>query len=289
MIKAKKLFFDHYRGVTVLKVIYMTMGINDNISALYQLQSTHRHLAESNKNSCAPVKNCNSTEEMSKKQKIGVGVCVALGVASSLMLLAKLDKSRAYSINPLKMFTGKLKDSYLINADYKTKEIVTMGAGSILGGLIGGRIFGDKKDSNSRLREGIVQIANISVPIATVEVLSTLGNKFSQRTMSNWCKSKSLLKQAVTKFPATVGAMSGLMCGMFVGNKLSNAFNEKVFHKKDDRPIKWKDFSAHVDDIGVAATFVAPDNLITKVISRLIPAALLVAGYETGVKKETVE
>ena len=78
--------------------------------------------------------------------------------------------------------------------------------------------------------------------------------------------------------------MAGLVTGMYVGNRCSNKFNEKVFHKKDDRPIKWADFSAHVDDIGVAATFVAPDNIITKAISKVIPAALVVAGYETGTK-----
>ena len=265
----------------------MVTGISDNISTLYQLQNSNRNQLKNNTNSCAPVENCNSSEELSKKQKIGVGACVAMGVAGSLMLLAKLTKTGSYSINPLKMFTGKLKDTYLMKAEYKTGQIVTIGAGSILGGIIGGRIFGDKKDSNARVREGIVQIANISVPIATVELLSRLGNKFSERVMPNFYNSKNFFKQAFSRMPAAVGAMSGLMCGMYLGNKLSNKLNEKMFHKKDDRPIKMKDFSAHVDDIGVAATFVAPDNLLTKIISRLIPAALLVAGYETGTKKET--
>ena len=106
--------------------------------------------------------------------------------------------------------------------------------------------------------------------------------------MPNWCNSKNFLKQAATKLPPAAGAMCGLVSGMYIGNRASNKLNEKLFNKQDNRPMKWKDFSAHVDDIGVAATFVAPDNFVTKSISRLIPFALLVPGYETGIKKESV-
>lgn len=261
----------------------MTLGVSDNITALYRAQQCAKQNYFDKNNSCAPVK-CGDSK-LSKAQKIGIGLCSVAGVAASLMLLAKFDKSKSYTINPLKMFKGKLKNTYLAEKKYKTKEIVTIGAGSILGGLAGGRLFGDKKDSNARIREGIVQIANISAPIALVEALSFCGDKLSGKLMPNWCKSKSLIKQAVTKLPPAAGAMVGLVSGMYIGNRLSNKFNEKVFHVKDDRPVKWKDFSAHVDDIGVAATFVAPDNIITKSISRVIPLALIVAGYETGTKK----
>ena len=269
----------------------MNVGINDNITALYQVQQAAINQNKLNDcaGSCAPANTTKAKTEPSKLEKIGAGVGSTLGVIGSLMLLAKLSKSKNYSINPLKMFTGNIKNSFIAETKYKTKEIVTIGAGSILGGLAGGALFGKKEDSNARLREGIVQIANISAPIALVQALSWGGNTLTSKLMPNWCASKNLFKQAVTKLPATAGAMAGLITGMIIGNKLSNKFNEKVFHKKDNRPVKWKDFSAHVDDIGVAATFIAPDNIITKSISRLIPAALLVAGYETGIKKESVE
>ena len=263
----------------------MSVGISDNITTLYQLQQNAIQSENNQKSSCAPAKDC-SKKDLTSFQKAGIGLCTGVGVIASLMLLAKFDKSKAYTINPLKMFKGSIKDSYLLNAKYKTKEIVTMGIGSILGGLVGGKIFDKNEDSNTKLREGIVQIANITFPIALVEGLSYLGTKSAEKFMPNWSKSKNFLKQAVTKFPPALGAGIGLITGMYIGNRCSNKFNEKVFHKKDDRPMKWKDFSAHVDDIGVAATFVAPDNFITKSISRLIPAALLVAGYETGTKKE---
>lgn len=265
----------------------MSIGINDNISTLYQLQQEAIYHSANKKISSAPENNISTGDNVTRTQKIGTGVCVAAGVAAALMVLSKFDKSRSYSINPLKMLKGGIKNTYIANAKYKTAQIVTIGTGSIIGGLAGGAIFDKKQNFQSKLREGIVQIANITFPIALVELLSICGEKFSNKAMHNWCKSPSLLKQSVTKFPPALGAMAGLVIGMNIANKCSNKLNEKIFHKKDDRPIKWKDFSAHVDDIGVAATFVAPDNFITKAVSRLIPAALLVAGYETGIKKET--
>lgn len=267
----------------------MNVGINDNITALYQLQLARQNKIAANNNSCAPSVASSEKSELSKKSKIGIGICTGIGTAASLMLLAKLDRSHNYTINPLKMFKGDLRKSFMAEKQYKTKEIVTIGAGSILGGLIGGTIFGDKKDSNARVREGIVQMANITFPIAIVQALSWTGTKISEKTMPNWCITENVFKQAVTKLPPAIGAMCGLLTGMYIGNRFSNRLNEKLFNKQDNRPMKWKDFSAHVDDIGVAATFVAPNNFITKTISRLIPIALFVPGYETGTKKESVK
>ena len=262
----------------------MTIGINDNIAAIYRAQQIMKSNAQSQN-----IKNevvIDSANEPSKAQKISAGVGAFVGVASSLALLAKCSKGAKYSLNPLKIVKSNILNSYVAKAEYKTAQIVTMGAGSIIGGLIGGSLFDDKKNFNSKVREGIVQIANISFPIAFVEALSYCGTALSRKLMPNWSKSANILKQAATKLPSALGAAAGLITGMYIGNRCSNKFNEKVFNKKDNRPMKWKDFSAHVDDIAVAATFVAPENVVTKGISRLIPLALLVAGYETGTKKE---
>lgn len=264
----------------------MSVGISDNITELYRLQQCAKQ--NPNNQQIVSTSTCNkqSDGELSRTQKTGIGICTAIGVIGSLMLLAKLDKSKAYTINPLKMFKGNIKDSFLAKTKYNTQKIVTIGSGSIIGGLVGGAIFGKKEDSKSRIREGIVQIANITAPIALVEALSLGGDKLSNKLMPNWCASKNFFKQAVTKLPPAVGAMAGLVTGMYIGNRLSNKINEKIFNVKDDRPMKWKDFSAHIDDIGVASTFVAPDNIITKAISRVIPLALFVPGYETGTKTQ---
>lgn len=262
----------------------MAIGINNNIMALYQAQTTAQ--SKLRDNGVCPSNCTNNTNEttLTKNQKRGIGLFSTIGLCGAIMLLAKFDKSKKYTVNPLKILKGNIKDSYLATKDFKAKEIVTMGAGSILGGLIGGEVFGKKENLNSRIKEGIVQLTNIAVPIGIVQVLSEGGNKIASSLMPNWSKSKNILKQAVTKLPGTIGAMSGLIGGMYIGNKLSNKTNEKLFHTKENRPMKFKDFSAHVDDIGVAATFIAPENILTKTISRLIPFALFVPGYETGTK-----
>ena len=117
----------------------MNVGINDNITALYQVQQAAINQNKLNDcaGSCAPANTTKAKTEPSKLEKIGAGVGSTLGVIGSLMLLAKLSKSKNYSINPLKMFTGNIKNSFIAETKYKTKEIVTIGAGSILGGLAG--------------------------------------------------------------------------------------------------------------------------------------------------------
>ena len=139
---------------------------------------------------------------------------------------------------------------------------------------------------NSKFREAVVQIVNVSLPIAFVETMTNVGKFVSKKTMPNWAKSTDVIKSTVSKLPACAGALSGLFAGIYIGNRLSNKANEKTFHVKDDRPVKMTDFSAHVDDICVAATFVAEQNPIVKAVSRFIPAALVVPGFETGTKKE---
>ena len=258
----------------------------DNIAALYKSQqSANRTMAPQLIEE--PQKyNIYAQNEPSRKQKIGALTGAVLGTCAALMVLAKFDKTKAYSINPLKMFKGKIKDSYLANGVYRTNQIISMGIGSILGGIIGGSLTDDKKNLKPKLREGIVQIINVSMPIAFVEGLTVAGNYLASKIMPKWYSSKNILKQGVTRLPAAIGAMAGLVGGIKVGNIISNKINEKLFHKKDDRPVKLKDFSAHLDDVAVAATFISPENIVTKAVSRAIPVAIFVPGYESGTKKE---
>lgn len=270
----------------------MGMCVNDNITALYNAQQTARPVTTQSQRvateSVSQTADKKPAEKSEKLKKIGVGIFSALGVAASLAILSKFDKSHKYSLKPSKMFGGKLKDSYLANATYKTKEIVSMGAGSILGGLLGGYLFDDKSNMNAKKREAVVQMINVSFPIAFVEGLSTLGAKFANKTMPNLLKSNNIFKKLVGNLPACAGAAIGLATGIVLGNKVSNKLNEKIFHKKDNRPIEITDMSAHVDDMCMAATLVAPNNILTKTVSRIIPVALSIPGYETGTKKETL-
>jgi hypothetical protein len=192
----------------------------------------------------------------------------------------------SYSLNPKKILQTKWKDTYLANAKYKTKEVVTIGLGSCLGGFIGGAIFDkDKKNIKAKAQEGVAGLTNIALPVAFVETMLCAGKFISKKTMPNWLKSKNIAKKAVATTPQITGALGGLAIGMVAANKVSNKINEVVFKQKENRSIKKEDFAAHVDDICVAATLVADKNPITNFVARFIPAFLMVAGIETGNKQ----
>lgn len=264
----------------------MAITLNDNIYNMYQLQQSTQKSPQAN-NTVADTSVCKREETPQEyhKRKVGVGVCTALGVATSLAVLAKCDKNKNYSLSLKKILSTPLKDTYLGSAKFESKEVISMGLGSCIGGLVGGALYDKRKeDLTPKLQEGIVQIVNISLPIMFVEGLSKLGAKVTN-SMAGWASKGGLLRKVAAESPKVAGSMIGLVSGMYIGNRLSQKINKHVFNKKeDDRPVKLKDFSAHIDDICLAATFVAQGNPLTKAVSRIIPLALCVAGNETGNK-----
>lgn len=266
----------------------MTLTLNDNIYNMYQRQQSVQKSQQANNNQTVAdisVRKKEETPQEYHKRKVGVGICTALGVATSLAVLAKCDKTKKYSLSLNKILSTPIKDTYVGSAQYESKEVISMGIGSCLGGLIGGALF-DKRneDLTPKIQEGVVQITNVSLPIMFVEGLSKLGEKVTD-SMANWASKGSIGRKILAESPKVAGSVIGLVSGMYLGNRLSHQINKHVFNKKeDDRPVKLKDFSAHIDDICLAATFVAQGNPLTKAVSRIIPLALCVAGNETGNK-----
>lgn len=268
----------------------MSLTLNDNIYNMYQLQQSainSRDVAENKPVVDFPVqKKEEETPQQYHRRKNGVALCTALGVATSLAILAKFDKNKKYSLSPKKIFATPLKDTYLGSVKYESKEVISMGIGSCLGGLLGGALFDKRKDKNmkEKVEEGVVGITNISLPIIFVEGLSLVGEKITN-SMQNWMSKGGLGRKIIAESPKVAGSTIGLLSGVYLANRLSHQINKHVFNKQvDDRPVKAKDFAAHIDDICVAATFVAQKNPLTKAVSRIIPAALCVAGNEVGNK-----
>ena len=74
--------------------------------------------------------------------------------------------------------------------------------------------------------------------------------------------------------------------GIYLGNKVSNLINEKLYHKKVERNIKTSDFAPHVDDLCMATSMMNKESEFGSKLGRIIPLALLVPGYETGTAQE---
>ena len=214
----------------------------------------------------------------STKEKAIVAGSTALGVVAALAGLAKQAK---YSLNPAKMFKN-FKKSYLYKAPYDEPEIITIGAGSCLGGLAGGYIIDKNKENRkAKWRETLMQIANISVPIIFVGRFARGGKYLAKKFWEKTPNSETYR----TKTAKAVTAMIGLFTGVYASNWLANKINEKLFNQGKGRPVQLSDFTAHLDDFCMAARQIDDKNSLIHKVTMCIPLALMVAGNEVGNKK----
>ena len=198
-------------------------------------------------------------------EKALIAGMTVLGVLASLAILAK---GEGHSLKPSKMFKD-FKNSYLMKKDFEAKEVISMGVGSCLGGIIGGcMVDKNKENRKAKLRESIMQIGNVSIPILTVYLLV-----------------EKLFKNASKGVQAFVG-LGGVFIGVTIANFLMNRLNNLLFKEKsgEGRKMKFSDFAEHPDDVIVAANYIAKGNFVHK-LGRIIPIALLIPGWEVGNKK----
>lgn len=205
--------------------------------------------------------------DYSTKDKLIVAGTSALGVLGSLAILAK---TQGHSLKP-KNFLKYLKDTKIL-----CKEVLTMGAGTCLGGLAGGYII-DKNPENrkAKRREAVMQMGNISIPILTVDLTDKLCDKL--KVAKETTKGKSI--RAVASLGAIV---AGIYIANFAMNKLSNLLFK---NKSEERGVKGTDLFPHIDDLLASGQYIAPKSNIIAKISRLVPFALMVPGNEIGNKK----
>lgn len=224
--------------------------------------------------------------KLSKNRKLGIQMCTVLGVISSIALLAKCSKT-PYSLKLSKMLSTPFKDTFLGKEEYGVGKVLTIGAGSCLGGYLGGLIFDKNKNNRqAKKREALVQYTNISLPISTVALSRYVGEFITSKIPSKIVNSPSKFTRFAAKTPEMILPMVGLGVGMYVGNKAANKLNERIFKKKDERPIEIGDFSAHLDDICMTSQYIAKNNILTNIASRFIPLALILPGCEIGKKQE---
>ena len=204
-----------------------------------------------------------SDKSTSTKDKMIVAGTTLAGTALAAAILAKCS---GYSLNPSKMFKN-IKNSYLAKVDFEAKPVIVFGAGSCLGGLAGGYII-DKNSENrkAKRREAVMQFGNISIPIVTVAATHKFTKKYGK----------------VTNSVASIGAV---FAGVFLANFLMNKLGNALFHNKDEaRSVKATDFSAHLDDFVLAASYISKAPIVHN-IARLVPFALMIPGNEIGNKK----
>ncbi|MCQ2789693.1 MAG: hypothetical protein MJ229_04855 [bacterium] len=227
--------------------------------------------------------------EASKKVKAGVFATTLLGVSTATALCMK---GKGFNISNKEGILNGLK-----KLEYEGYVVPAIAAGSIGGGLLGGALFDDKRNMKAKLREAAIQMfANVLIPLFCVE---KLGGLFKSK-VKNPIMKKMNLPLAGENLPKKARVVAGLFdigslvfslgSAMVLGNKATNLMNEKIYNIRDDREVKVADLSGHVDDTCLALSRAfdktSPIGAVSSKISRIIPAALLVCGYSSGVVQE---
>lgn len=233
---------------------------------------------------------------LTRKQKAVILASSAAGMTPVLMALAK---HKGFSLNPVKIFKTPIKDWALFKYAPKEKaiqfeapQILALATGSVAGGFAGGCIV-DKENIKAKKREVLSQLlGNVSVPVGCVASGAMLYDKYANKIEGAMPQLKSTKKAAkvfnkvLQKVPNAATTLGLLGVGIYLGNKVSNFINEKLYHKKVERNIRPSDFAPHVDDVCMATSMMNKDSLFGSKLGRIIPLALLVPGYETGIAQK---
>lgn len=239
----------------------------------------------------------NSRTNMNKKQK---AVVMASAVAGMVPVLSVLAKRKGFSLNPAKIVRTPIKDWAIFKyspkgkyIEFEAPQIVAVATGSVAGGLVGGALVDDKLQFKAKKREALNQIlGNVLVPVGCVWAASKVYDKFANRlekAMFQFKKAgkvKNFLNQCLKKVPQVAATLGALGIGIYCGNRVSNLINEKLYHRKVDRNIRATDFAPHIDDLCMATTMMNKNSEFGAKLGRVIPLALVVPGYQTGIAQD---
>lgn len=234
---------------------------------------------------------------LTPKQKAVVLLSSAAGMAPVIAVMAK---KKGFSLNPANLLKTNIKDWALFkyspinkSIEFKGPQIIATATGSVIGGFIGGAAVDEKSNLKAKKREFVNQmLGNVLTPIGCVWAGSELYGKYANRlekAMPQIEKTGKLYKfinKCLKAAPNTIGTLAFLAIGIFCGNTVSNFLNEKIYHRKVDRGIRLTDFAPHIDDICMATTMMNSSSEFGSKLARVIPLALLVPGYQTGIAQE---
>ncbi len=177
----------------------------------------------------------------------------------------------------------------LKNLSYEEKDVLLIGAGSVLGGLTGGLLADkDKNNIKPKLREATQQfVGNMVFPIG----LLAAGNKILDKTgfqlpqipaNFKYAKAANGILSVLPKIAVTVGALFG---GMNIGNKVMNKVNNTIFKEEVKHEVEPEDFLVHADDLCLAANMLLKDaKSVSAITSKVLPATFIVAGSKVGMQ-----
>lgn len=182
----------------------------------------------------------------------------------------------------------------LKNLAYEEKDVLLIGASSVLGGLTGG-LLADKDKSNvkPKLREASQQfVGNMVFPLGFLatgnKILDKTGFKLPKiNSDSKYAKIANAILAVTPKIAVTLTALIG---GMKIGNNIINKVNNKIFKEEVKHEVEPEDFLVHADDLCLTANMLLKDaKSISAITSKILPATFIVAGSKVGMQKHEVK
>lgn len=234
--------------------------------------------------------------DMQEKAPTGVKVASFLGalcgIAGAMYFVFKKGKNLEgiREMKGIKDYFHNLTHVKYIDEDKSGKNtfvieklIGALTAGSVGGGLIAGGLADKKENFGAKIRESVIQVVgNITTPLVFVVGGLRLFERFGETKIQDKFKLSGKMKGV----PKVVVSGLCLAAGLYAGNKVGNCVNHHVFHNDEQRKIKLADLSPQIDDGCVAASIVASTGKIGEYVGRVIPVAMLVPGFSTGVAQE---
>lgn len=223
------------------------------------------------------IKTDKSHKENKKRTAAASIVGSAIGIAGAVAGVYAIAKKGNPSVS-------------LKNLVYEEKDVLLIGAGSVLGGLAGGIAADkDKKNVKPKLREASQQFfGNMVCPIG----LMAAGNKILEKTnfslpmLNSSSTGAKVVNTILAAAPKIVVTLGSLVCGMEIGNKIMNRVNDKIFNERVKHNVKKEDYLLHADDICLASNMLLKDaKVVSSVTSKILPATFIIAGSKTGMAR----
>ena len=148
------------------------------------------------------------------------------------------------------------------------KEGVDLCVASTVGGLAAGILVDDKKHRKAKLKDSVNQlVGNTFVPFGFL----ALSNKITKPLPKIW---------------QTLIGIGTLIATTFLGHRIANKINEKIFKEDSGYKCTFKDFAGDADDFVFAASTVMKNKTLYQLTATVCPVTYMTHGFLAGCRQQ---